>query len=126
VQYELLPQVLQQEGTHFYHVNQTWMPKDLIPDPYRRNLLKDAQERFKGLSEAEVELRTLDRASEYIKVLRRMRLTIKEAQFAWRTDDLKFLAAVASFFRDYGTVLRLLKYDEARGRLKNQETSTGV
>lgn len=126
MQYELLPKVLEQEGSHFYRIDRVWQPKDLIPDPYRRNLLKDAQERFKRVSLAEREFRTLDRAHVYIQILRRMRLTIKDAQFAWRMDDLKFLAAIASFFRDYGTVLRLLKYDEARGRLKNQEEPTGV
>ena len=46
-----------------------------------------------------------------------MRLTIKDAQFSWRSDDLKFLRAVTSFLKDYGTVLHNLKIDEARGRL---------
>lgn len=121
MQYTVLPQVLLQEGSRFYRVDRTWQPKDLIPDPYRRNLLKDAQERFNLLSSAEKEFRTLDRAHIYVKVLRRMRLTIKEAQFNWRSDDLKFLAAIASFFKDYGTVLRHLKDDDARGRLKTKE-----
>lgn len=116
--YELLPKVLEQEGSNFYQVGKKWQPKNLIPDPYRRNLLKDAQERFNTLSLAERELRTLSRAHLYVQTLRRMRLTIKRAQFSWRTDDLKFLAAVASFFEDYGSVLRFLKEDEARGSLK--------
>lgn len=118
MRYTVLPKVLLQEGSHFYRLDRTWQPKDLIPDPYRRNLLKDAQERFNLLSSAESEFRTLDRAHVYVKILRRMRLTIKEAQFNWRSDDLKFLAAIASFFKDYGTVLRHLKDDDARGRLK--------
>ena len=126
MQYELLPKVLKDEQGQFFRVDRTWQPKDLIPDPYRRNLLKDAQEKFNQLSAAEREFRTLDRARLYIKSLRRMRLTIKEAQFAWRSDDLKFLAAIASFFQDYGTVLRFLREDQMRGRLTNQETSTGV
>jgi hypothetical protein len=125
VQYELLPKVLKQEGSDFYNTDKKWQPKDLIPDPYRRNLLKDAQGRFKDISQAEREFRTLERAPMYVQILRRMRLTIKDAQFAWRTDDLKFLAAIASFFSDYGTMLRFLKYDEARGRLKNQEPPSG-
>jgi len=121
VQYELLPKVLKQENSQFFKVDRTWQPKDLIPDPYRRNLLKDAQEKFNELSLAEREFRTLDRAHLYVKSLRRMRLTIKDAQFAWRHDDLKFLAAIASFFQDYGTILRFLKEDQARGRLKNDD-----
>ena len=117
--YKFLPKVLNQEGTQFYRIERRWQPKDLIPDPYRRNLLKDAQVRFNLLSKAEDELRTLDRSSEYIKALRRMRLDIKDAQFSWRVDDLKFLRAIARFFQDYGTVLHKLKIDEARGRLSN-------
>lgn len=126
MQYEILPKVLKQEGSHFYQVDRKWQPKDLIPDPYRRNLLKDAQERFEKLSAAEREFRTLDRANKYIQILRRMRLTIKDAQFSWRTDDLKFLAAIASFFQDYGTVLRFLKEDNARGHLKNEQQQSGA
>lgn len=116
--YEILPKVLKQEGTHFYRIDKKWQPKDLIPDPYRRNLLKDAQKRFNLLSSAEKEFKTLDRAYLYIQILRRMRLQIKDAQFAWRHDDLKFLEAIAQFLIDYGTVYRNLKYDEARGLLK--------
>lgn len=117
--YEFLPRILQQEGNN-YRVDRRWQPQNLIPDPYRRTLLKDAQGRFNLLSLAEDELRTLDRADLYIKILRRMRLDIRTAQFSWRVNDLEFLASVASFFTDYGTVLRHLKDDEARGRLKNE------
>lgn len=117
MRYTLLPSILEQEGNQFYNVSQKWQPKNLIPDPYRRNLLKDAQQRFSALSEAEGELRTLDRAHLYVQVLRRMRFTVRTAQFAWKFDDLKFLESIASFFTDYGTVLRLLKFDRARGRL---------
>jgi hypothetical protein len=49
-----------------------------------------------------------------------MRLTTRAAQFAWRSDDLKFLKSIAGFFSDYGTVLRLLKNDSARGRLNDK------
>lgn len=119
MQYKLLPRILEQEGSQFYNVSQKWQPKSLIPDPYRRNLLKDAQGRFATISDAEAELRTLDRAHLYVKILRRMRLTVRTAQFAWRFDDLKFLESIATFFTDYGTVLRLLKFDSARGRLND-------
>lgn len=119
MQYRLLPAILEQEGSQFYNISHRWQPKNLIPDPYRRNLLKDAARRFKALSEAEGELRTLDRAHEYVQILRRMRLSTRVAQFAWKYDDLKFLESIASFFTDYGTVLRLLKIDSARGRLND-------
>ena len=119
--YRHIPRLLEQEGSHFYRIDKRWQPKNLIPDPYRRNLLKDAQGRYEALSQAEDELQTLIRAPLYIGILKRMRLTIKDAQFAWRTDDLKFIRAVASFFKDYGTVLHHLKLDQARGRLEQAE-----
>lgn len=119
MRYELLPRILEHEGVQFYNVSQKWQPKNLIPDPYRRNLLKDVQRRFKLLSLAEEEFRTLDRAHLYIQILRRMRFAVRAAQFAWRFDDLKFLENISSFFSDYGTVLRNLKFDRARGRLEN-------
>jgi hypothetical protein len=122
VQYRLLPSILEHEGAQFYNVTQKWQPKSLIPDPYRRSLLKDAQRRFKTLSEAEDELKALDRAPLYMQILRRMRFTVRAAQFAWRFDDLKFLESISSFFTDYGTVLRYLRYDRARGRLDNAES----
>jgi hypothetical protein len=46
-----------------------------------------------------------------------MRLDVKGAQFAWRSDDLAFIRHIAKFFTDYGTVLQNLKIDQARGRL---------
>lgn len=122
MQYRLLPSILEHEGAQFYNVTQKWQPKSLIPDPYRRSLLKDAQRRFKTLSEAEDELKALDRAPLYMQILRRMRFTVRAAQFAWRFDDLKFLESISSFFTDYGTVLRYLRYDRARGRLDNAES----
>lgn len=119
MEYRLLPGILEREGAQFYNVTDKWQPKSLIPDPYRRNLLKDAQRRFKALAEAEEEFKSLDRAPLYIQLLRRMRFSVRDAQFAWRFDDLKFLEAIAGFFIDYGMVLRHLRYDKARGRLDN-------
>lgn len=113
----VLPEILKAEGVQFYRVDRRWQPKDLIPDPYRRNLLKDAQARLNRLEEGVGELQTLDRAPLYIKLLTRMRLYVKRAQFAWRTDDLEFIQNIAKFFNDYGLVLQNLKIDEARGRL---------
>lgn len=121
MEYRLLPSILEQEGAQFYNVTEKWQPKSLIPDPYRRNLLKDAQRRFKVLAAAEDELKSLDRAPLYMQLLRRMRFTVRDAQFSWRFDDLKFLESIARFFTDYGMVLRHLRYEKARGRLDNAE-----
>jgi len=117
VRYTILPKVLNQEGTHFYRIERKWKPKNLLVDPFRRNLLLDAQARFNLLEGAEDELQTLDRAPLYIRILRRMRLTVRRAQFAWRADDLEFIKAVSEFFSDYGPVLHNLKIDQARGQL---------
>jgi hypothetical protein len=121
VPYPVLNEVLDQEGTHFYRIDRKWQPKDLIPDPYRKNLLDDARERYEQLKKAEDELQTLDRAHLYISILKRMYFTIRKAQFAWRVSDLDFIEAIAEFFTDYGTVLQNLKIDRARGRLDDQE-----
>ncbi len=121
MQFIHLPKVLKQESGQFFRIDRKWQPKGLIPDPYRRKLLKDVQERYNQLTKAEDEFRSLDRAHLYIQILRRMRLTVKDAQFAWRTDDLKFLESIANFFTDYGTLLRTLKEDEARGLLSQKQ-----
>ena len=113
----ILPAILEAEGNHFYRIDRKWQPKDLIPDPYRRNLLKDAQDRLNRLETAVDELQKLDRSPLYLKLLSRMRLDVRRAQFAWRTDDLEFVRNIAKFFTDYGTVLQNLKTDQARGRL---------
>lgn len=115
--YLVLPRILDQEGPDFYRSNMRWQPRNLIPDPYRRDLLKDAQRRLTLLEDAEDELQSLDRAPLFIGALKRMRLSVRQAQFAWRTDDLKFLQNVTDFFSDYGLVLRYLKTDQARGRI---------
>lgn len=120
MQYLVLPKILEQEGTSFYRINNRWQPKNLIPDPYRRNLLQDAQSRLQRLEGAENELQSLDRATLYINLLKRMRLAVRQAQFAWRTDDLKFIRNISEFFSDYGTVLQHLKIDQARGRFDQQ------
>jgi hypothetical protein len=116
VAFILLPEIVRTEGTNFYRIDRKWQPKNLIPDPYRRNLLKDAQGRLNKLEEAVGEFQQLDRSPLYIKLVTRMRLCVKRAQFAWRTDDLKFLDEIAKFFVDYGMILQNLKIDQARGK----------
>jgi predicted DCC family thiol-disulfide oxidoreductase YuxK len=120
VRYRILPEVLEQEGTQFYPIRNTWKPKGLIPDPYRRNLLKDAQARFERLELAEEEFKTLQNPSRYVKILRRMRLSMRKAHFAWRADDLLFLQSIGEFFTDFGTIFRWLKWEELRGTFEQQ------
>lgn len=121
MRYRLIPWIIDNEGPHFYRIERRWQPKNLIPDPYRKNLLKDAQSRFVRLEAAEDEFRTLVEPHKFIKIIRKMRLTMREAHFSWRTDDLRFLRAISSFMEDYGTLLRLLKWEEARGRFEQPE-----
>ena len=71
----------------------------------------------------------LEQASKYLKYLRRMRLWIRNANFAWRADQLRFLKSVAGFYSDYGAILRLLRMDELRGKFSEPATTvntTGV
>lgn len=119
--YTHLPKLIEREGPNFYRVERRWQPKDLIPDPYRRNLLKDAQSRYELLEKSEDELQTLIYPDRYIKILRSMRLTMRKAHFAWRSDDLEFLRNISDFFKGYGTILRLLKIEEARGRFDESQ-----
>lgn len=117
--FQILPALLEAEGSHFYRTDRRWQPKNLIPDPYRKNLLKNAQERLNQLELAVDEFQELDRAPLYIKLVSRMRLSVKRAQFAWRSDDLELIRNVADFFNDYGLILQNLKIDQARGRLSS-------
>ena len=119
MQHPALLSILEQEGSSFYRITNRWQPKGLFPDPLRRKFLLEAKSRLIVLEAAELELRSLDRVATYVNALKRMRLALKAAQFAWRVDDLRFLQSIARFFSDYGTVLQHLKIDKARGRLNN-------
>ncbi len=119
MRFVVLPTIIDREGPDFYRITRRWKPLDLIPDPYRRSLLKDAAARLGQLEGAEAELQSLDRAVIYIGALKRMRVSVRQAQFSWRSDDLKFLQNITAFFSDYGLVLQNLKIDKARGRFDN-------
>jgi hypothetical protein len=119
VPFLILPEILEHEGSQFYRIDRRWQPKGLLPDPYRRNLLKGAQERLNQLEAATDELQQLDRSPLYVKLLIQMRFAVKRAQFAWRSDDLEFLTQISKFFSNYGLVLQNLKIDQARGRLSS-------
>lgn len=69
------------------------------------------------------EIGTLDRANVYVKLFQRMRLSLRKANFTWKSDQMSLMEAMSAFYADYGAVLRLLKIDEARGRLKEDDQS---
>jgi hypothetical protein len=111
----ILLKVLDQEAGSFQKIDRRWRPNGLLVEPYRRNLLKDVKHKFAQLESATGELEVLDKADKYIKLLLRMRLNARQANFAWRYDDMIFIQAIADFYSDYGAVLRLLVTDKARG-----------
>lgn len=119
--YRLLPWILEEEEGRFRRIDNKWRPLNLLVEPHRRDLLRDIQWRFKTLDSARDELASLDHGPQYIKRLIRMRFWVRRATFAWRRDDLALIKAIASFYVDYGYVLRMLKRDRDRGRLKNVE-----
>ena len=117
MKYRLLPWIIDQEVGAFQQLTRRWRPTNLLQEPYRRSILKDVQERYARLEAAQGEFASLDRGALYVKLIQRMKLNVQKAKFAWRVDDLAFLEAVASVFSDYGTIMRLLATDKARGLL---------
>jgi hypothetical protein len=113
----LLPWILEQEAGAFQRLDRKWRPQNLLPEPYRRSLLKDIQGKYERIFSALDEFTTLDRGAIYVKLVHRMRLYVQKAKFAWRFDDLAYFQAVTGFYSDYGTLMRLLATDKARGRL---------
>lgn len=113
----LLNEIIEQEGSDFQRLTNRWRPTDLLLLPQVRIILNDIEGRFHQLSQAEPEFSQLDRRDIYITLVRRMRLWFRQASFTWKSDQLQFIQAIASFYRDYGKVLRLLKFDAQRGRL---------
>ncbi len=124
MRYQLLHWILEQEGSSFQRIDRRWRPTDLLYLQQVRALLKDIQNRFDALTAAEEEFRTLERADLYIRALRQMRVYARASAFTWKADQLSFIRSVSGFYESYGTVLRLLKIDEARGRLSG-ETALG-
>lgn len=115
--YALLNEIIEQEGSDFQRLNNRWRPTDLLQSQQVRLLLRDLEAKFNLLSQAEGEFATLDRRDIYITIIRRMRLWLRQARFSWKSDHLQFIQAIASFYRDYGRILRLLRIDAQRGRL---------
>ncbi len=120
MQFSIIPQILRQEGTDFQTLDQHWRPQDLLYIQQVRALLRDMGSRYELLSAAESELTSLVRANFYLVHIRRMRLWLRKASFTWKQNQLVFLQAVSGFYTDYGSVLRFLKIDEAKGRFSGQ------
>jgi hypothetical protein len=116
VRYALLPALIAEEGTSFHRVRQTWMPNGLLPDPHRRNLLRDIRRRYERLSAAENELRSLKYGERYIGYLRDMRQRVREADFTWNVDDLRYFTAIVKFYTSYGRIYQMLRHEKIRGR----------
>ena len=118
--YALLRRLIEQEGRSFQQIENRWRPHNLLMLPQVRAIIHDIERRYELLSEAENELTTLVRSPVYVKLVRRMRLFVREATFTWKADQLRFLQAVSHFYSDYGAILRLLKLDLEQGRLADQ------
>lgn len=86
-------------------------------------MLKDAQGKFERLTLAEPEITSLLYADRYFKIIRAMRLHLKKAHFAWRSDDLELLSQLGDFYSGYGIILRYLKLEQQRGRFEKPQIS---
>lgn len=117
--YTLLPWIIEQESD-FKPVQRNWRPTNLLLVRQAQLLLKDMRTRLEHLEEAKDELQSLPRPDRYFKRLFALRLTMRDAGFKWRADQLAFLQSVAEFYRDYGAILRFLKFDEAMGRFSDK------
>ena len=122
--YTLLPWLLQQEGDHFRHIDNMWRPVDLLFLQQTRAMLRDVETRLERLHNALDELRTLNRPDVYVRLLTRMRLAVRQARYSWKLDHLTFIRAIAQFYQDYSTVLRMLRIEEARGRFTGPSPAT--
>ena len=100
------------------------MPYDLVHMHQAKMFLADMAKRYVALYAAQSELASLDRAPRYLKLVRRLRTWLRQANFFWKGDHLTFLRAVAGYYSDYGAVLRLLKQEKDRGKFKPREELT--
>lgn len=124
--YHLVPWILEQEGDSFQKLDRHWRPQNLLFVRQSQTLLQDMQRRYRYLSEAQDELETLDRANVYVQLLTRMRIRLRQAGYVWKLDHLRFMQSVASFYSDYGAIMRLLKIEQSRGRFKEPPVTQGV
>jgi hypothetical protein len=107
--------MLRQEGTSFQDVSDIWKPTQLLYMAQVRSLLHDMQVKYDEASAASEELQTLPRSDRYIKQLTEMRLSLREANFQWKANQVRFLNAASKFYSNFGTMLRFLRWEGQRG-----------
>lgn len=110
--------LLNEEAGTFQRIDNVWRPKNLFFEMQTQELLKDMNRRYEALKVSEAELKKLDRSELLLKYLRQLRLIVKRANFVRRANQLAFAQAVSEFYSAYGEVLRYLRIDQARGKLK--------
>lgn len=124
--YQILPAILDSEGTSFQQIEQRWRPTQLLFLQQVRELLGDMQARYEFVAAAHEELVTLRRPDRYIKLLTTMRLSLREASFQWKADQVRFLRAASQFYSDYGAILRALKFEQARGTFSSRANNEAM
>lgn len=102
------------------------MPHDLVQLHQAKAFLDDMGKSYVALADAYDEMASLDRAERYLKLVRRLRVWLRQANFFWKGDQLTFIRAVSGYYSDYGAVLRLLKQDYNRGLFDARELNQGV
>ena len=121
--------MLRQEGWHFQDITDLWRPTQLLFITQVRSMLHDMQARYDEATSATEELQTLVRADRYFKELTAMRLALREANFQWKANQLRFLQAAAKFYDNFGAMLRFLRWEDQRGTFSttpDKMTAKGV
>jgi predicted DCC family thiol-disulfide oxidoreductase YuxK len=120
--FPLLHWIIRQEAGEFQSTTYKWRPTDLLMVQQEKLTLRDMSRRYKHLTAAEDEIRTLNRADKYITKLTQMRLWLRKAHYSWKANHLAFFESAAGFYKAYGAILWLLKTDMARGALNTTPT----
>jgi hypothetical protein len=118
-----LVNLLSQESGSFQRIDNVWRPTNLFFAIQTQELLKDMLRRHQSLELLKGELQLLERSEMYLKNLRSMGFIIRRAKFVRLVNQLAFSKAVSDFYTAYGTVLRFLKIDQARGRLQQESVT---
>jgi len=115
VPYPILVRMLRQDGTSFQDVSNVWKPTELLFIAQVHKLLHDMQGKYDEASAASEELQTLPRSDRYFKQLLEMRLALREANFQWKSNQVRFLNASSKFYDNFGAMLRFLRWEAQRG-----------
>lgn len=107
--------MLRQEGTSFQDVSDIWKPTELLYMAQVRDLLHDMQGRYNEVAAATEEFQTLPRSDRYFKELAEMRMSLREAHFQWKSNQVRFLNAASKFYANFGAMLRFLRWELQRG-----------